>query len=260
MSASHAMADAVTMVRRNLVHVRYYPTVPLYVAGIPVLFLLLFVHVLGGTLGAGLGGGRADYVEYIVPGVLMFAIAGGAQGAAISVATDLAEGIVARFRSMAISRGAVLTGHVVGNLLQSLAALVLVVAVALAVGFRPQGSPLRWLAAFGVLALLALALMWLAVAMGTAARNVESASNLPAFLMLLPFLGSGFVPAESMSGPLRWFAEMQPFTHAIETIRALLLDLPLDGVALAATLAWSVALAVGGYVWARRIYERRSVR
>jgi ABC-2 type transport system permease protein len=263
------------MLRRNLVHVKRYPTIPLFVAGIPIILLLLFVYVFGGTLGAGLGdssgaglgsalgsgsGGRAAYLDYLVPGMLLFAIAGAAQGVSISVATDMTEGIVARFRTMAISRGAVMTGHVIGNLIQTMVALVLVVGVGVAIGYRPTGGALGWLGAFLVLALISVAIIWLAVALGMKARSVETASNSPMFLMLFPFLGSGFVPTESMPTVLRQFAEVQPFTPFIETVRALLAGTALSTGHLVATLAWSLAIGLGGYLWARRLYERRSVR
>lgn len=260
MSTMTHIDDAATMLRRNLKHVQRYPSVPLFVVGVPVVFLLLLVYVFGGTLGAGLGGGRADYVAYIVPGILLFATAGSAQGTAISIATDMTEGIVARFRSMAISRGAVLTGHVLGNLVQTLAALVAVLSVALLVGFRPTGGTLGWLGAFGVLTLIALAITWLAVAMGMNATSVESASNAPTVLLLLPFLGSGFVPTESMPAVLRWFADVQPFTHFTEVVRALLMGTAVGAGSLLATLTWCAVLGVGGYVWALRRYERASVR
>jgi ABC-2 type transport system permease protein len=259
---AYAASDAATMLRRNLTHVKRYPTVPLFVAGIPIILLLLFVYVFGGTLGAGLGGsgGRAAYLDYLVPGMLLFAIAGAAQGVSISVATDMTEGIVARFRTMAISRGAVMTGHVLGNLIQTMVALVLVVGVAVAIGYRPMGGVLGWVGAFLVLALISVAIIWLAVALGMKARSVETASNSPMFLMLFPFLGSGFVPTDSMPAVLRQFAEVQPFTPFIETVRALLMGTALSTSDLIATLAWSVGIGLAGYLWALRLYERRSVR
>ena len=172
--------------------------------GIPVVILLLFVYVFGGTLGAGLGGfgapggGRAEYVNYVVPGILLICVASVAQGAAITVAMDMTEGIIARFRTMAITRAAVLTGHVLGGMVQAMLGLAIVIAVALLIGFRPTATPLQWLAAVGLLALIALALTWLTVALGLVTKSVEAASNLPMPLLLLPFLGSGFVPTESM--------------------------------------------------------------
>jgi ABC-2 type transport system permease protein len=259
-SLAYAASDAATMLRRNLMHVKSYPTVPLFVAGIPLIFLLLFVYVLGGTLGAGLGGGRSEYLAYLLPGILVLAMTGGAQATAISVATDMTEGIVARFRTMAISRGAVMLGHVLGNLVQTLGAIAVVIGVAVLIGFRPSGNPLGWLGALGVLVLVGFALIWISVGMGMAARSVESASNTPMILTLLPFFGSGFVPTDSLPGVLRAFAEVQPFTPFIETVRALLMGTSLETGTLLATLAWSVGLTVVGYAWSRWLYDRKSVR
>ena len=256
------LGDSTTMLRRNLVRAVRYPGLTLVVAAVPIVMLLLFVYVFGGTLGAGLGGqsgGRAEYVAYVVPGILVLAIAGSAQSTAISVAMDMTEGIIARFRTMSIARAAVLTGHVVGAVAQTLVGLAVVLAVALLVGFRPDASPLEWLAAVGLLALAAFALAWLAVAMGLATRTVEAASNLPMPLALLPFFGSGFVPAESMPAGLRWFAEHQPFTPLIETLRGLLTGTVIGSSGVLA-VAWCAAIALAGYLWARSRYEHRPAR
>ncbi|WP_432840833.1 ABC transporter permease [Dactylosporangium sp. CA-092794] len=252
------MSDSLTMVRRNLLHISRYPTLPVALVGTPIVFLLLFVYVFGGTLGDGIGGagGRAEYLRYVTPGILLMTAAGAAQTTAISVATDMTEGIIARFRTMAIRRSAVLTGHVAGSLLQTLVAMAVVVGVAVLLGFRPDAGPLRWLGVAGLLALVALALIWLAVALGLVTRSVETASNLPMPLMLLPFLGSGFVPAASLPVGLRWFAEYQPFTPITETLRGLLLGTPI-GTSGWQAVAWCVAIAAGGSWWARALYERR---
>ena len=254
-----AVRDSATMLRRNLRHMRRYPEMTVMLAGIPVIFLLLFVFVFGGTLGAGLGapgGGRAEYLEYVVPGILAITVAAAATGTAVSVATDMTEGIVARFRTMAIARASILTGHVLGSLIQTLLALVVVLAVAVAIGFRPDAGPGGWLGLTAVLAAITFGITWLAVAMGLAARTVETASNLPAPLLLLPFLGSGFVPTDSMPAGLRQFADLQPFTPLVETVRALLAGGTPAAGDLTAALAWSAALALTGYVWARRRYDR----
>jgi ABC-2 type transport system permease protein len=261
---SHVVADAITMLRRNLLHIVRYPGLTVFVIGAPVVFLLLFVYVFGGTLGAGLpgvdlAGGRAAYVAYVMPGILAMTIAGTAGGAATTVAMDMTEGITARFRTMAISRAAVLAGHVLGNTIQALIGVVVVLGVGLLVGFRPSAGPTEWLAALGMIVLIAFAISWLAVAMGMQAKSVENASNLPTPLLLLPFLGSGFVPTDSMPGWMQWFADYQPFTPFIETIRGLLLGTPLDwNPALA--IGWCVVIAVAGYAWSMAIYERKSVR
>lgn len=256
---TYALTDSKTMLRRNLRRMRRNPGLTLFVAGIPIVLLLLFVYVFGGTLGAGLpgasGGDRSGYADYLAPGILLFTIVGGAQLTAIAVSMDMTEGIVARFKTMAVWRGAVLAGHVIGSMIQTLLAMVLVLAVAFAVGFRPDASALDWLAAAGVVVFLTFALTWLSVALGLVAKTVESASNLPMFLMLLPFLGSGFVPTDSMPAGLRWFADHQPFTPINETLRGLLLGTHIgsDGIV---ALGWCAVIAIASYAWALRLYNR----
>ncbi|WP_214318700.1 ABC transporter permease [Nonomuraea sediminis] len=253
-----AVRDSTTMLRRQLTHLRRYPALTMMTVGTPVIFLLLFVYVFGGTLGDGLGGalgGRADYINYITPGILIMAVAGAAQSTATSVATDMTEGIVARFRTMAIARVSVLTGHVVGSVLQTAMSMAVVVGVALLIGFRSPAGVTGWLAAGGLLLLVSLAFTWLSVALGLMAGNVEIASNLPLPLMLLPMLGSGFVPTGSMPAGLRWFADYQPFTPIIETVRALITGTP-TGADLWMALAWSAVIGIGGYLWAKKLYNR----
>jgi ABC-2 type transport system permease protein len=254
-------ADSATMLRRNLKHQLRYPSLTLMLAGLPIVFLLLFVYVFGGQLGAGLGGNgapgdRSAYLTYVVPGILIIAVASAALGTAISVASDMTEGIIDRFRTMAITRAAVLTGHVVGSLLQTLAVLVLVTAVALALGFRPTANALEWLAATGILLLFAFALIWLSAALGLAAKSVETASNTPMFLTLLPFLSSGFVPTETMPAGLRQFAAYQPFTPVTQTVRGLLTSDPVGTHAVAA-VAWSLGITLASYLWALHLYNHR---
>jgi ABC-type polysaccharide/polyol phosphate export systems, permease component len=225
-------------------------------------FLLLFVYVFGGTLGAGLGeaaGGRPAYLAYITPGILLITVASVALSTAVSVATDMTEGIIARFRTMNIARVSVLTGHVLGAMIQTMLALVVVFGVALLLGFRATTGVADWLAAVGVLAMLAYAVTWLSVALGLVSKSVETASNLPVLLTLLPFLGSGFVPTDSMPSGLRWFAEYQPFTPVIETIRGLLLGTPIGENALL-TVIWCVVIAATGYLWARHLFSRVPAR
>jgi ABC-2 type transport system permease protein len=252
------VADSATMLRRNLRRMRRYPSLTLFVAGLPVVLLLLFVYVFGGILGAGLGqlaGGRAAYVAYVIPGILLITVVGAAQGTAISVAMDMHEGIIARFRTMDIARVSVLTGHVMGSVLQTGLAIAIVMIVAVLIGFRSTTSPTDWIAATGLLAFTALAISWLSVALGMAANSVETASNTPMILILLLFLSSGFVPTDSMPGPLAWFADHQPFTSVIETLRGLLLGTPIGTTGLVA-VAWCVGISVVGYLWARRLYDR----
>jgi ABC-2 type transport system permease protein len=250
--------DSRTMLRRTLRRMARYPSLTLVLIGMPIVFLLLFVYVFGGTLGAGLGGpsgGRAEYANYVVPGVIVITVAAAVQGTAISIAMDMYEGIIARFRTMAISRTAVLTGHVVGSLIQTLGSMAVITAVALLVGFRPNATFIEWLATIGLLVMFSLALIWLAMALGLNAKSVETASNAPTILVLLPFLSSGFVPAESMPTAMRWFAEYQPFTPVIETVRGLLLGTAIgsDG---ALAVGWSVGIGLVSYFWARRLFNR----
>lgn len=255
----YALSDSATMLRRNLRHMIRYPSVTVLLVGMPIVLLLLFVYVFGGTLGAGLGdpdGGRGAYINYVAPGILLMTVAGAAQGTAISVATDMTEGIIARFRTMAIARVSVLTGHVVGSMIQTLISLVLVVGVAVLIGFRPTAGLDEWIAATAVLAVFTFALTWLSVAFGLVSKSVETASNLPMVLILLPFLGSGFVPTNSMPAGLRWFAEYQPFSPVIETIRGLLLGGPVGNSAVLA-VGWSAGIALFGYLWAKRLFNRR---
>jgi len=259
---SLAVTDSATMLRRQLRHMQRYPSMTLLILGLPVIFLLLFVYVFGGTLGAGLDGvthSRAVYVNYVTPGIILLTMAAAAQATAISVAMDMTEGIIARFRTMAIARSSVLTGHVLGSLIQSMLGVGIVIGIAALIGFRPTASVAEWIAALGVLAMISFAFIWLSVALGLVSKSVETASNLPMFLLLLPFLGSGFVPTDSMPTGVRWFAEYQPFTPATETVRGLLLGTPIGNNAIIA-VAWCAGIALLSYLWARRLYIRHPVR
>ena len=269
---SYALTDSATMLRRNLRRMLRYPSMTLMLAGMPVIFLLLFVYVFGGTLGDGLSspnlggpnlggtaGGRAEYVNYVAPGIILMTVASATQGTAISVAMDMTEGIIARFRTMAIARASVLTGHVVGSMIQTLLGMGIVAGVALLIGFRPSAGPVEWIAAIGVLMMISFALTWLSVALGMVTKTVEAASNLPMPLVLLPFLGSGFVPTDSMPAGLRTFAEYQPFTPFIETVRGLLMGTPIGDSAIIA-VAWCAVIALVGYLWAKKLFNRDPVR
>ncbi|WP_337661826.1 ABC transporter permease [Actinoalloteichus sp. AHMU CJ021] len=254
----HPLRDSATMSRRNLRHMLRYPSTTLVLVGMPIVFLLLFVYVFGGALGAGISegpGGRSEYVTYVVPAILLMTIASTVQGTAISIAMDLTEGIIARFRTMHIARVSVLTGHVVGSVIQAFLSLAIVMGVALLIGFRPEAGLGGWLATTGFLAVVTFALVWLSVALGQVSRSVETASNLPMPLILLPFLSSGFVPTDSMPTGLRWFAEYQPFTPIIETLRGLLMDQPVGHHGWVA-LGWCALIALGGYLWSRRLFGR----
>ena len=260
-TVSYAMRDSRTMLRRNLRRMRRYPSLTLMLLGQPILLLLLFVYVFGGTLGDGLGGagGRAEYVGYVTPAILLITVTGAVLGTAISVAMDMTEGIMARFRTMAISKASVLTGHVIGTVIQTMIGLAVVTGVALLIGFAPTAGLVEWLAVAGVLLLVTIALTWLCVAMGLKAKSVETASNTPMIFTLFPFIGSGFVPTDSMPAWLGWFAEHQPFTPIIETIRGLLLGTPIGNSGLLA-VGWCVLFAVLGYVWSKSLFAKDRTR
>jgi ABC-2 type transport system permease protein len=261
---THTASDSATMIRRSLRHLLRYPALSVQLALMPVLFLLLFVYVFGGTLGDGLGGaagalsGRAAYVNYVTPGLILMTVALAGTATAITVAKDMTEGIIARFRTMSIARVSVLTGHVVGSLVLAMVGMALVTGMALLVGFRPSAGPVEWLAAAGVLAMITFALVWLCAALGLAAKTVESASNTPTPLTILPFFGSGFVPTDSMPPGLRAFAEYQPFTPFTDTVRGLLTGGRIGSSGIE-TVAWCAGIALVGYLWARKLYSRDPV-
>ncbi|MFE9849567.1 ABC transporter permease [Streptomyces sp. NPDC005576] len=258
-SLSLAVRDSSTMLRRNLLHVRRYPSLTLNLLLTPVMLLLLFVYIFGDTMSAGMGGGgahRSDYVAYLVPGILMLTIGGTTIGSAVSVSMDMTEGIIARFRTMAIHRGSVLVGHVIGSVLRCVMSVVLVAAVAVAIGFRStDATVLEWVLAVGLLALVSLALTWIAVGMGLSSPNVEAAGNNAMPLMILPLLSSAFVPLDAMPGWFRPVAQYQPFTPAIETLRGLLLGTEVGNNGWIA-VTWCFGLALLGYFWSTSLFNR----
>ncbi|MGW3597680.1 ABC transporter permease [Streptomyces sp. NPDC005167] len=252
-SLSLAVRDSSTMLRRNLLHARRYPSLTLNLLLTPVMLLLLFVYIFGDAMSG--GAGRSAYIAYIVPGILMMTIGSTVVGTAVSVSNDMTEGIIARFRTMAIHRGSVLIGHVIGSVLQSVASVVLVGAVAVAIGFRStDATALEWLAAFGLLVLFALALTWIAVGMGLISPNAEAASNNAMPLILLPLISSAFVPIDAMPGWFQPIAEYQPFTPAIETLRGLLLGSEIGHNGWLA-VAWCLGLAMLGYFWSASKFD-----
>ncbi|KUN00281.1 ABC transporter permease [Streptomyces yokosukanensis] len=257
-SLSLAVRDSSTMLRRNLLHARRYPSLTLNLLLTPVMLLLLFVYIFGDTMSAGISGGtgRSAYIAYIVPGILLMTIGSTTIGTAVSVSTDMNEGIIARFRTMAIHRGSVLFGHVAGSVLQSLTSVILVGAIATAIGFRTtDATPLEWIAAIGLLALVALAFTWIAVGMGMSSPNAEAASNNAMPLILLPLISSAFVPLHTMPGWFQPIAQYQPFTPAIETLRGLLLGTHIGNNWWIA-IAWCLALTALGYRWSKAQFNR----
>ncbi|EST29778.1 ABC transporter permease [Streptomyces roseochromogenus] len=262
-TAGHAFRDNVTMLRRTLLHARRYPSLTLNVLLTPVMLLLLFVYVFGNAMSAGLNGGhadRADYIAYLVPGILLMTVGMISLGTAVSVCTDMTEGVIARFRTMAISRASVLIGHVIGSVIQTMLALVLILGIALAIGFRPDATPVEWIAAAGLMALVSLALTWIAVGIGLVSPNPEGASNLGMPLTMLPLLSSAFVPVNSMPSGFRWFAEYQPFSPCIETLRGLLLGSGIGTKNAVLAVGWCLGLTVLGYLWSKARFNREPKR
>jgi ABC-2 type transport system permease protein len=263
-NTTETVRDSLTMLRRNLLHIRRYPSLTVMLIAQPIVFLLVFVYVFGGTLGAGLpgehgGGDRGDYLVFITPGILIMTVASVALGTAISTATDMTTGIIARFRTMDIARASVLTGHVLGAVIRTSLAVVIVTAFAFLLGFRSGAGPLDWLGAIGLLILIAFSLTWLTVGLGLAADSVESASNTPLVLVLLPFVSRAFVPTGAMPAGLRQFAEHQPFTPMIDTLRALVTGAA-AGSDLWLAIGWCALIALLGCLWSRRLFLRVPAR
>jgi ABC-2 type transport system permease protein len=253
-----AIQDATTMLGRELKHTLRFPLLLVSTILVPVVMLLLFDYILGGTIGQGLGGAAhgAPYVDFLVPGILLITVASGCGPTAINVNIDMTGGIIDRIRTMAVTRGALLAGHVGGSVVRALVATAVLIAVGLLVGFRPKASVTDWLAVLGIVAAFSFALAWLSAALGLVAKSVAGAngSTLP-IQFLLPFLSSTFVPTDSMPVGVRWFAAHQPFTAVVESLRALLSGTPVGGTAYVA-LAWCAAIALVGYVWAQVAFRR----
>jgi ABC-2 type transport system permease protein len=250
-----AVRDSATMTRRSLRHVLRYPVTLVVAVGVPVLLLLLFIGVFG-ALKAGLGtGSHVSYIDYVMPGIIVMTAGYGSSVTAQAVNRDSTEGIIARFRTMAISPASVLNGHVVSALARTLVSAASVTGVAIGLGFRPTADAGRWLAAAGVTVLLVLALTWLAVPFGLAAKTAEGLSGFILIVQLLPFISSAFVPPGQMSGSVRWFAAHEPFTPVINTLRGLLTGTPSGGTALAGVV-WCAGLALAGFLWARVLVRR----
>lgn len=254
---SYTAHDSVTMLRRNLKHLIRYPSLTLMIIGMPVVFLLLFVYVFGGTMGAGLPGGtgRADYLRYITPTILVMTVASVANSTAILVAKDATEGIIDRFKTLPIARSAPLNGHVLAAMAQTILGVLAVLAIAFGLGYRSNASVAGWLGAAGLIVLMGLAVTWMCVALGLASGSVEAASNAPMPLILLPFLSSGFVPTASMPTGLAWIAQHQPFTPIINTLRACLEGHDPGSDAWWA-IGWLVLITVLCFWWAVRLFGR----
>jgi len=258
---SYALRDSATMLRRDARHSLRRLSMTLSGLGTPTIMLVLFNYFFGGTLGAGLGGVARDgaYINYVTPGILVMTVASGCETTAINLCMDMSEGIIARFRTMAISRASVLTGQVLGSLIRTLISAALVAGVALLMGFRPTTNPVAWIAALGVIALFTFAVTWMGVVFGLVGKTPAGANSLALIFLLLTFTSSAFVSTDSMAGWVRWFAQYQPVTPVIDTLRGLLLGTAIGDSAVLA-VAWCAVLALVGYLWARAVYNRGSVQ
>jgi ABC-2 type transport system permease protein len=244
--------DSAVMLRRNFKHTLRNPVTVFNAIVMPILMMLLFVYVFGDAFNVG-----GDYIDYATPGMIMLAISYGLSATAVSVNSDMTKGIINRFKVMDVSRGAVLSGHVVSTVLRITVAVAAVIGVAFLFGFSPDASLLNWLAAAGVLLLVIVAVSWLTVAFGLAAKTQESAGFATVPLIMLPFFSSAIVPADKMGPGIRQFAHYQPFTSIIESVRGFLVGAPNTGQTLAA-IAWSLGIAAVGYVWARSKFNKRA--
>jgi ABC-2 type transport system permease protein len=253
MSATHAVADTAVLTGRSLRHVIRSPDTIITTVVTPVAMMLLFVYVLGGAIETG---ADEPYVTYLLPGILLMTIASGVAYTSYRLFLDLQGGMVERFQSMPIGRPAILWGHVLTSLVANAVSLVIVLALAVAIGFRSHASIPDLLGAAGILLLFTLALTWLAVVAGLSAQTVDGASAFSYPLIFLPFISSAFVPTDSMPGPVAWFAEHQPATSIVDAIRALV-DGQAAGADLWMSLAWCLGLLVLAYTWATATYRRR---
>jgi ABC-2 type transport system permease protein len=244
--------DSVIMLRRNFKHTVRNPTAVFNAVLFPIVLMLMFVYVIGRAFDVGV-----DYVDYATPGMIVLAICYGLSATALAVNSDMTKGIINRFKVMDISRGAVLNAQVIASMLTSLVAIAAIIGVAFALGFRPAASFPEWLAAIGLIVVVCVATSWLTVALGLAAKTPESAGMAIVPLILLPFLSSAIVPVDKMGPGVRQFAEYQPFTPIIETLRGLLTGQPSAGDAIAA-LAWCAGIAAVGYLWALATFRRRA--
>jgi ABC-2 type transport system permease protein len=251
MITSH-LGDTTVLLGRSLRHISRSPDTIITTAVTPIAMLLLFVYVFGGAIDVG----QDSYVTYLLPGVLLITVASGVSYTAFRLFTDVSTGMFERLQSMPITRSAVLWGHVLTSLVANVASLVVVVLVALLMGFRSGAGPLAWFAVGGILALFTLALTWLAVVPGLTATSVDGVSGFSYPLVFLPFISSAFVPTDGMPGPVRWFAEHQPVTPIVDTIRDLFAGQPVGDDGWIA-VAWCLGLLVAAYALAMRTFRRK---
>jgi ABC-2 type transport system permease protein len=250
--ATHFLSDTAVLTGRTMRHVTRSLDTIITTAITPIAIMLLFVYVFGGAIDTG----TVSYVNYMLPGILLITIASGISYTAFRLFGDIQGGIFERFQSMPIARSGVLWAHVLTSLAANMISLVLVVGVALLMGFRTGAGVLAWLAVTGILTLFTLSLTWMAVIPGLTAKSVDGASAFAYPLIFLPFISSAFVPTDTMPGPVRAFAENQPVTSIVNTIRGLLTQQPI-GNGIWTALAWCVGILVVAYIFATIVYRRR---
>ena len=248
----HFFGDTAVLTGRSLRHITRSPDTIITTALMPIAFMLLFVYVFGGAINSG----SHSYVSYLLPGVLLITIASGISYVGFRLFLDMKSGIFERFQSMPIARSSVLWAHVLTSLVANLIALVIVVLVALLMGFRSGAGVLAWLAVAGILILFTLALTWIAVIAGLSAKSADGAGAFSYPLIFLPFISSAFVPTGTMPGPVRAFAENQPVTSIVNAIRDLFTQQPV-GTDIWIALSWCVGILIVAYVLAMRTYRRR---
>ena len=256
-----ALRDTGTMLRRDARHSLRRISMTLSGLLTPIIMLVLFNYVFGGAIGASLGGAANGlaYINYLAPAIIIMTVGSGCATTAINLVMDMNEGIITRFRTMAIAPSSVLTGQVLGSLIRTMISVILVTLVALLMGFRPTADPIKWILAVGLTLLFTFALTWMGVLFGLVGKTPAGANSLSLiFQLILPLTSSAFVPVASMAGWARWFAEHQPFTPVVDTLRGLLLGTPIGNNAVLA-VAWCVGLALVGYLWARVVYNRAPV-
>lgn len=250
---THLIGDTRTLTGRSLSHVLRSPDTIITTAITPIALMLLFVYVLGGAIDIGSG---ESYVNYLLPGILLITIASGVAYTAYRLFLDVKGGIFERFQSMPIARSSVLWAHVLTSVVANLVSVAIVTGVALIMGFRTPASIGAWFAIAGILILFTLTLTWIAVIAGLSAKTVDGASGFSYPLIFLPFISSAFVPTASMPGPVAWFAENQPVTSIVNTIRALFAGQP-AGADIWVALAWLAGILIVAYAGALVIYRRR---
>lgn len=245
-------SHSIVMLRRDFKHIARNPTSVFNAVLMPVVMMLMFVYVFGDAFNVGV-----DYIDYATPGLMLLAVCYGLGATATAVNADMTKGIINRFKAMDVSHRAVLSGHVVASVLTNLIAIAALLGVAFLLGFSPEANVLDWLGVIGMVVLLGFAASWLTVALGLAAKSPETAGLATVPLIMLPFFSSAIVPADKMGAGIKQFAQYQPFTSIIETMRGLLNGAPDTGDAITA-IAWCVGIALVGYLWASSTFKKRA--